>query len=85
MSGVLVTRPMNRIARKGETMTTAAMATYAYDQIEQARTGLEHPSRKRGDGNRFAHAAALRLGSMAAIARTHWSGAAGRLLSELNA
>jgi hypothetical protein len=31
-------------ARKGETMTTAAMATYAYDQIDQARTELEHPS-----------------------------------------
>jgi hypothetical protein len=25
------------LARKGETMTTAAMATYAYDQIDQAR------------------------------------------------
>jgi hypothetical protein len=31
------------LARKGETMTTAAMATYAYDQIGQARTQLEHP------------------------------------------
>jgi predicted ATPase len=30
------------LARKGETMTTAAMATYAYDQIDQARTELEH-------------------------------------------
>ena len=30
------------LARKGETMTTAAMVTYAYDQIDQARTGLEH-------------------------------------------
>jgi len=28
----------------GEAMTTAAMATYAYDQIDQARTELEHPS-----------------------------------------
>ena len=28
------------LARKGETMTTAAMATYAYDQIDQARTTL---------------------------------------------
>jgi predicted ATPase len=28
------------LARKGETMTTAAMATYAYDQIDQARTEL---------------------------------------------
>jgi predicted ATPase len=32
------------LARKGETMTTAAMATYAYDQIDQARTELERPS-----------------------------------------
>jgi tetratricopeptide (TPR) repeat protein len=30
------------LARKGETMTTAAMATYAYDQIDEARTELEH-------------------------------------------
>jgi hypothetical protein len=29
------------LSRKGEAMTTAAMATYAYDQIDQARTGLE--------------------------------------------
>jgi hypothetical protein len=29
------------LARKGETMTTAAMATYAYDQIDQARAELE--------------------------------------------
>jgi hypothetical protein len=28
------------LARKGETMTTTAMATYAYDQIDQARTDL---------------------------------------------
>ena len=28
------------LAHKGETMTTAAMATYAYDQIDQARTTL---------------------------------------------
>jgi len=26
---------------QGETMTTAAMATYAYDQIDQARTELK--------------------------------------------
>ena len=31
------------LARKGETMTITAMATYAYDQIDQARTTLEHP------------------------------------------
>jgi len=29
------------LARKGETMTTAEMVTYAYDQIDQARTELE--------------------------------------------
>ena len=29
------------LARKGETMTTAAMVAYAYDQIDQARTELE--------------------------------------------
>jgi len=28
------------LARKGETMTTATIATYAYDQIDQARTEL---------------------------------------------
>jgi hypothetical protein len=32
------------LARKGEAMATAAMVTYAYDQIDQARTELEHPS-----------------------------------------
>ena len=31
------------LAREGETMTTAAMVTYAYDQIDQARTELETP------------------------------------------
>ena len=28
------------LARKGETMTTSAMATYGYDQIDQARAEL---------------------------------------------
>jgi hypothetical protein len=32
------------LARRGETMTTAEMVVYAYDQIEQARTELEQPS-----------------------------------------
>jgi hypothetical protein len=32
------------LARKGKTMTAAAMATYAFDQIDQARAELEHPS-----------------------------------------
>jgi hypothetical protein len=33
------------LARKGETMTTAEMVTYAYDQIDQARTELNAVSR----------------------------------------
>jgi tetratricopeptide (TPR) repeat protein len=33
------------LARKGETMTTAAMATYAYDQIDQARADLNAVSK----------------------------------------
>jgi predicted ATPase len=40
---VLGDQTYESLARKGETMTTAAMATYAYDQIDQARTELEHP------------------------------------------
>jgi predicted ATPase len=31
------------LARKGETMTITEIATYAYDQIDEARTELEHP------------------------------------------
>jgi predicted ATPase len=41
---VLRDQTYESLARMGETMTTAAMATYAYDQIDQARTELEHPS-----------------------------------------
>ena len=41
---VLGDQTYESLARKGETMTTAEMATYAYDQIEQARATLEHPS-----------------------------------------
>jgi predicted ATPase len=41
---VLGDQTYERLAHKGETMTTAAMATYAYDQIDQARTELERPS-----------------------------------------
>ena len=33
------------LARKGETMTTAAMVTYAYGQIDQARTELNAASK----------------------------------------
>ena len=37
---VLGDKTYESLARKGETMTTAAMATYAYDQIDQARAAL---------------------------------------------
>jgi predicted ATPase len=40
---VLGDQTYESLARKGETMTTSAMVTYAYDQIDQARTELEHP------------------------------------------
>ena len=33
------------LARNGEAMTTAAMATFAYDQIDQARTELNAVSK----------------------------------------
>jgi hypothetical protein len=38
---VLGDQTYESLARKGEAMTTAAMVTYAYDQIDQARAGLE--------------------------------------------
>jgi predicted ATPase len=41
---VLGDQTYESLAHKGETMTTAAIVTYAYDQIDQARTTLEHPS-----------------------------------------
>jgi hypothetical protein len=41
---VLGDQTFESLARHGEAMTTAAMAAYAYDQIDQARTELEHPS-----------------------------------------
>jgi hypothetical protein len=41
---VLGDQTYESLARQGETMTTAAMVTYAYDQIDQARTELEYPS-----------------------------------------
>ena len=37
---VLGDQTYESLARKGETMTTAEMATYAYDQIDQARADL---------------------------------------------
>ena len=42
---VLGDRVYESLARKGETMTTAAMATYAYDQIDQARAELNAVSK----------------------------------------
>jgi predicted ATPase/class 3 adenylate cyclase len=42
---VLGDQTYESLARKGETMTTAAIATYAYDQIDQARTELEAVSK----------------------------------------
>ena len=42
---VLGDQTYESLARKGETMTTAEMATYAYDQIDQARTELNAVSK----------------------------------------
>jgi len=42
---VLGDQTYESLARKGETMTTAAMVNYAYDQIDQARTELEAVSK----------------------------------------
>jgi hypothetical protein len=41
---VLGDQAYESLARKGQAMTTTAIATYAYDQIDQARTELEHPN-----------------------------------------
>jgi hypothetical protein len=38
-------RAYESLARKGEAMTTAAMATYAYDQIDQVRAALNAVSK----------------------------------------
>jgi predicted ATPase len=42
---VLGDQTYESLAHKGETMTTAAMATYAYDQIDQARAELKADSK----------------------------------------
>jgi tetratricopeptide (TPR) repeat protein len=42
---VLGNQTYESLARKGETMTTAAMVAYAYDQIEQARAELNAASK----------------------------------------
>jgi tetratricopeptide (TPR) repeat protein len=41
---VLGNESYESLARNGDTMTTPAMVTYAYGQIDQARTELEHPT-----------------------------------------
>jgi hypothetical protein len=40
LRGVLGDQTYEQLVRKGDAMTTAEMATYAYDQIDQARTEL---------------------------------------------
>jgi hypothetical protein len=42
---VLGDQTYESLAHKGETMTTAEMVTYAYDQIDQARTELNAVSK----------------------------------------
>ena len=42
---VLGDQTYESLARKGETMTTAEMVTYAYDQIDQARAQLSVASK----------------------------------------
>jgi hypothetical protein len=42
LRGVLGDQTYESLARAGEKMTTTAMATYACDQIDQARAELEH-------------------------------------------
>ena len=45
LRAVLGDQTYESLARKGETMTTAAVATYAYDQIDQARAELNAVSK----------------------------------------
>jgi hypothetical protein len=42
---VLGDQTYESLAHDGQTMTTAAMAAYAYDQIDQARTELDAVSK----------------------------------------
>jgi hypothetical protein len=42
---VLGDQSTKRSPAKGETLSTAAMVTYAYDQIDQARTELKGVSK----------------------------------------
>jgi hypothetical protein len=45
LRSVLGDQTYESLAREGVTMTTAAMATYAYAQIDQARTELNTVSK----------------------------------------
>jgi hypothetical protein len=45
LGDVLGDQTYDSLARKGEAMPTAAMATYAYDQIDQARIELNAVSK----------------------------------------
>ena len=45
LRSVLGDQTYESLAREGVTMTTAAMATYAYAQIDQARTELNAVSK----------------------------------------
>ena len=45
LRNVLGDQTYESLARKGETMTTAAMVTYAFDQIDQARAELSAVSK----------------------------------------
>jgi hypothetical protein len=45
LRNVLGDQTYESLARMGETMTTAAMVTYAYDQIDQARAELSAVSK----------------------------------------
>ncbi|WP_324686205.1 hypothetical protein [Mycobacterium sp. 94-17] len=49
LRGVLGEVSYESLARTGATLTTTAMATYAYDQIDQARTELEQRAGPVGD------------------------------------
>jgi len=53
LRSVLGDQTYESLARKGETMTTATMATYAYDQIDQARTELEAVSNSKDIATRL--------------------------------
>jgi predicted ATPase len=44
LHSVLGDQDYESLARNGEAMSTAEIANYAYDQIDQARAALEHPS-----------------------------------------